>query len=177
MTLIPFADLPDHAHLWVFPASRRLSREELEELGGATDQFLAQWTAHSVPLSTGREIRDDQFVLVAVDESAAGASGCSIDALVRFIRDQEKPLGVVFTDNAPVYYREAGGGVRRVSRAEFQELVKRGTVGPDTVVFDNTVQTVGALRAGKWERPAAQSWHGALLKTALSSPASVPGPG
>jgi hypothetical protein len=33
-------------------------------------------------------------------------------------------------------------------------------VTPSTPVFDNTITTVGELREGAWERPAAESWHG-----------------
>jgi hypothetical protein len=61
-----------------------------------------------------------------------------------------------------VAYRE-GGEVVRVPRARFGELAERGTVGPDTTVFDNTVATVGALRAGKWETAARRTWHGRVF--------------
>jgi len=30
----------------------------------------------------------------------------------------------------------------------------------DTIVFDNTVTSVGDVRSGRWERPAAGAWHG-----------------
>jgi hypothetical protein len=37
--------------------------------------------------------------------------------------------------------------------------VEREEVGEETMVFDNTARTVGALRAGEWERPFRESWH------------------
>ena len=37
------------------------------------------------------------------------------------------------------------------------------TVTGATVVFNNTVSTVGDLRGGRWEVPASESWHAALL--------------
>ncbi len=49
---------------------------------------------------------------------------------------------------------------RPASREEFTQLVDEGAVGPDTVVFDNTIQTTGALRDRRWEVPARRSWHG-----------------
>ena len=160
MPLIPFQDLPDHARLWTFAASRRLTDQEAFPFLAATDEFLAGWTAHGVPLATAREWRFDQFLFVAVDEAAAGASGCSIDALVRSVRALERDLEVTLTDNRPVWFRAPGGEIRCLSREEFQRLVDAGAVGPDTVVFDNTIQTVGALRDGSWEVPARRSWHG-----------------
>ena len=30
----------------------------------------------------------------------------------------------------------------------------------DTIVFDNTITRVGDVRSGRWERPAADAWHG-----------------
>ena len=30
---------------------------------------------------------------------------------------------------------------------------------PDTIVFDNTIQSVSSLRNGRWELPAKASWH------------------
>jgi len=32
-------------------------------------------------------------------------------------------------------------------------------VGPDTVVFDNTVTRLKDARLGRWEVPARESWH------------------
>ena len=177
MPLIPFAQLPDNARLWTFAAARRLTAQEARPFLAATDEFLVRWTAHKVPLATAREWRFDQFLFVAVNEAAAGASGCSIDALVHFMRDAEKLLGVRLTDNGLVWFRNAGGDVVATSRADFQRLADTGTVDPDTVVFDNALITVGALREGKWEIPASRSWHSRAFFPAPTSPLSRMGEG
>jgi hypothetical protein len=158
--LTPFERMPGDARLWVFAASQTLNKDQGSRLLAATDAFLAGWSAHRVPLSTARELRYDQFLFVAADEAAAGASGCSIDALVRFMRDVEGQIGARLTDNGLVWFRDPAGNVLCVSRAEFQDLADRGAARADTIVFDNTVQTVGALRGGQWELPAKLSWHG-----------------
>lgn len=160
MPLIPFDQLPDSARLWAFAASRRLTEQEAAPFLAATDEFLVAWTAHKVPLAAASAWRYGQFLFVAVDESAAGASGCSIDALVRFMRDTERGLGVRLTDNGSVWFRAPNGDVACTSREGFRKLAEEGAVGPDTVVFDNTIQTVGALRERRWELPANRSWHG-----------------
>ena len=159
MPLIRFEQLPDAARLWVFAASRRLTDQETAPFLDATDVFLVAWTAHKVPLATARELRHDQFIFVAVDESAAGASGCSIDALVRFMRDAERGLGIRLTDNGAVWFRASNRDVACTSREGFRQLAEQGSVGLDTIVFDNTIQTVGALRDGRWELPANRAWH------------------
>ncbi len=158
MPRIPFDQLPTDARLWIFAAERPLAAAESRRVLEETDAFIAQWMAHGVPLSAGRELRRDQFVLVGVDERAAGVSGCSIDALVRRMQQLETVLGLELINNGPVIYRE-GDAVIRVSRERFAELAAAGTVGPNTRVFDNTLTRVGDLQAGKWEVKAADSWH------------------
>lgn len=158
MPRISFEELPSDARLWIFAAERPLSTEESNRVLEATDAFIDEWAAHGVPLTAGRELRYNQFVLVGVDERAAGVSGCSVDALVRRMQQLEQVLDVELVNNGPVLYRE-GNVIERVSRERFAELAASGTVGPSTRVFDNTLTRVGDLVAGKWEVKAADAWH------------------
>jgi hypothetical protein len=159
MPRVQFNQLPSDARLWIFAAERALTPSESDRVLQETDSFISQWMAHGVPLTAGRDLRHDRFLLIGVDERAAGASGCSIDALVRRMQQLETVLGVELVNNAPVLYRE-GESIERVSRDRFSELAAAGTVGPNTRVFDNTLARVGDLQAGKWEVRAAESWHG-----------------
>ena len=158
MPRIPFDELPADARLWIFPASRALTEEERGRVLAETDAFIDQWTAHGVPLSAARDIRHGQFVLVGVNERAAGVSGCSVDALVRRMGHLQSALGVEFTNNAPVLFR-SGAKIERVPRERFAELAANHEVGPDTVVFDNTIESVDDVRSGRWEVRAADAWH------------------
>ena len=158
MPHISFDQLPPDARLWICAAERPMSAAESARVLDETDSFINQWMAHGVPLTAGRDLRHNQFVLVGVDERAAGVSGCSIDALVRRMQQLEKVLGLELVNNGPVLYRE-GDAIERVSRDRFAELAASGTVGPNTRVFDNTLTRVGDLLAGKWEVKAADAWH------------------
>jgi hypothetical protein len=158
MARIRFDELPSDARLWIFAAERPLSAAESGRIFEETDAFIDGWMAHGVPLRAARDLRYDQFVLVGVDERAAGVSGCSIDALVRRMQQLESVLGLQLIDNGPVLYRE-GDAVVRVSRDRFAELAAAGTVSPSTRVFDNTLTRVGDLLAGKWEVKAGDAWH------------------
>ena len=96
---------------------------------------------------------------VAVDQRTAGPSGCSIDALVNQMKELEHEFGVELVNHAPVLFRR-GTNVERVSREDFAELVAAGQVDLETTVFNNTLQVLGDVRAGRWEVPVSKSWHG-----------------
>lgn len=159
MPAIPFGQLPDTARLWIFAAERELSAAEQSTLLARVDRFLNQWTAHGTPLVSGRELRETRFLFVAVDEARAGVSGCSIDALVRGLKALEPEIGVPLVDSSPVWYRDHGS-IRGAGRERFTELAAAGAVTRRTPVFDTTLATVGDLRAGRWEVPAGNAWHG-----------------
>lgn len=159
MPRIDFDALPDHGRLWVFPSSRPLTEEEMSRLLVEVDTFLDGWAAHGVPLTSGREMRADTFLLVGVDEDASEPSGCSIDALVNRLSALGDELGIRLVDHAPVWYRDADE-VRAASRGEFRTLALEGTVDDATVVFDTALTRLSELRATGLERPARDSWHG-----------------
>ena len=156
---VPFNELPADARLWIFAAERALAPAEQERLLQRVDAFLDAWKAHGDPLAAARDVRYDRFLFVGVDESAAGASGCSIDAMVRELSMLERELGLELVNHGPVLYR-TGTDIARLDRPGFAELARRGAVTPETTVFDNTLTRVGDLRAGRWEVPARETWHG-----------------
>ena len=158
MPILPFEHLPDSARLWVFAAERALGPDEQRALLDRVDGFLAKWAAHGTPLASGRELRYGRFLFIAVDEARAGVSGCSIDALIRDLKALERAGGVPLVDSAPVWYRD-GEAIRGASRERFSKLAQAGAVTSETPVFDNTVETLGALRSGRWETRLGQAWH------------------
>ena len=158
MPLVDVEQLPQDARVWIFAADRALAPAEQERLLAHVDAFIGQWAAHDTPLTAGRELRYDRFLFVAVDQRLAGPSGCSIDALVRRMKQLEQELGVELVNHAPVVFR-AGDEIRRVRRDQFAALASSGEVDPGTTVFDNSLTRLGDVRAGRWETPAANAWH------------------
>lgn len=164
MPCLPFSTMPDDARLWVFPAARALTPDDAVRLGAEVERFIDGWAAHGEPVHGAYELREGRFLLVAADEHATGVSGCSIDTLFRRLSALERELdGNTLTDMGRVWYRAAGGEVESVGRTAFRALAGGGEVGPATPVFDPTVASVGALRAGRFELPAAEAWHARLL--------------
>ncbi|MCL4810889.1 MAG: hypothetical protein KJ061_00315 [Vicinamibacteraceae bacterium] len=156
---ISFDALPDSARLWIFGAGSPVTGDTERRLLETVDAFLETWTAHRRALSAARDWRDQRFLLVGVDEQAAGVSGCSVDALVRGVRELEAASGVSLLDSFLVFYRGADAAVASVTRDEFRRLARAGVVSPETRVFDTTVERVGDVRAGRFEAPASATWH------------------
>lgn len=163
MSHVALDALPGDARVWCFAASDALPDDAIDELRSSMEAFIERWTAHRAELRAGYDFVHDRFVVVAVDESRVGASGCSIDALTSEIRRLEDVAGVSLLDAAPVWYRDDAGEIHRVSRDGFRRLAADGRVGPDTMVFDLTVDRLDAVRTGAWEVEAGRSWHAVLL--------------
>ncbi|MDQ8158225.1 MAG: hypothetical protein P3B76_00480 [Gemmatimonadota bacterium] len=165
MPVVNFDALPDDARAWVFGAAAPVVGAAAQSLLSTVDAHLATWRAHGAPLVCARLWRDDRFVVIGVDEGATGATGCSIDGLFHVLRDIESLVGTTLVGGGTVYWRDAAGAVVSGARPVFREAAAAGTVVLETPVFDTTVTTVGAYRAG-FEKAAAESWHGKLLPVA-----------
>ena len=68
------------------------------------------------------EIRYNRFIILIVDESHAGASGCSIDKSVHFMQQLEQEYGINLFDRFNLAYRN-GEEILSVPRAKFEELL------------------------------------------------------
>ena len=165
MSLSPIDELPDSSRTWVFGADRPPGPDAAAQVLDRMRAFLEDWTAHRRHLRAALDWRHERFLIVAVDESSAAASGCSVDDLMGLLAALEEETGLGLVDTAPVWFRDPreDGRVRTVDRSRFRELAEAGEVGPATVVFDLTVDSLEAVRSGRWEAPAGETWHASLL--------------
>ena len=162
MPLIEIEALPDDARAWVFGADKTIEAPASTVLLREVDGFLSRWNAHGAPLTVGRDWRYGRFLTVAVDQSTAGASGCSIDGLFRSLKALEPRLGASLVTSGLVFYRDTNGIIQSVDRDRFTTLGAEGKIPPGTHVFDPSVTTLGEWRA-RFELEVAQSWHAGLL--------------
>lgn len=158
MPRVDISKLPDSSRLFLYNASRSLQAGERELLKVNLEAFLDQWAAHGSPLVVGYELPYDQFIVIAVDDSQVGPSGCSLDASYQFFKAFTERTGIDILDAPDVCFRE-GDGVRCVTRAAFRTIADAGEVDGSTIVFNNMTSTLGEYRAGRWEIPARESWH------------------
>jgi len=168
MSVIQFEDLPDHSRVWVFGSDRTLDANQEKTLMSIVDPFLQQWRAHGAELTVGRDWRAGRFLTIGVDQSTAGASGCSIDGLFRELKRLDSKLGASMVTSGLIFYKDANGAVQSVDREKFTELGASGQIGPQTRVFDTTVTSLAEWRA-RFEIDLKDSWHARLAK--LKQPA------
>lgn len=78
-------ELPENSRVWIFGASQLLELAQIEALRSQLDQFVSDWTAHGSRLSAGYAVLHDSILIVAVDETVAPPSGCSIDKVFKLL--------------------------------------------------------------------------------------------
>lgn len=148
--------LSSDAHIWIFGISPSLDATKSDVVLRQVDAFLDNWASHGTPIRGARELREGSFLIIAADAQTE-KSGCSIDRMFGTLKALERDLSVQILDSTRVFLRDQGT-VRALPRQAFRE-----NADADTPVFDTTAERLGEVRTGRWERPAAESWHRQLL--------------
>ena len=161
--IVPFDSLPDDSRIWIFPSNRILDSNEEEVLLRSTLVFLEEWTAHNRSLTASAKVEDHTFLVVAVDESVTGASGCSIDKLHRFVREAESQLGVRLMERLNVVL--PGNPLSIVHSSQIPSLINAGELDSVSLVYDTTLAHLGQFRQ-QFRVPLKQTWLSRYLKEA-----------
>jgi hypothetical protein len=154
---ISFSELPSHARVWIYQSDRVFTQEELTKIEAASQGFLTQWTAHGSELKAGVDFRYDRFIILGLNESIQSASGCSIDASVRFIQSIEEEFSVILMDKMNVTYRNKEH-IQYIPLKDFRKMAKKKQIPSSAIVFNNLVLDKGEYET-QWEVPASSSWH------------------
>lgn len=152
----------ENSRVWVYQSDKKLTDGEVQQIKVRLDSFVVNWTAHNSQLKAKAEIRYNRFLILIVDESQAGASGCSIDKSVNFMKQIEPEYKLNLLDRFNLAYRE-GDEVLSAPRHVFEDMIKQGSIDTDTIVFNNMVQNLTELQT-KWEVPFKDSWHIQLFR-------------
>ena len=156
MTL-PFNEMPANSRIWIYQSDRKLNDSELDQIKLKLTDFLKNWTAHGDDLKSSFEIRYDRFIIIALNEKSAKASGCSIDACVHFIQQIEKDYNISLLDKMNVCFKQ-GEYVQYKELKDFKKLVKNKAVTAKTIIFDNLITNKHDFE-NFWEIPIAESWY------------------
>jgi hypothetical protein len=150
------------SRVWVYVAERPLTAAEQDGIQQALEQFTRNWTAHNDALHAGAEVFAQQVILLYVDETRAGASGCSIDKSVHFLEQLSRQFQVDLFDRMRFGWVHPEKGVVFSDKNAFAALVKDGMIHSDTPVIHTLAGSVSELRE-HWLQPYGQSWHARLM--------------
>ena len=150
------------SRVWIYQSNRILNSDELEKISNKLSAFTKSWTAHNQQLEATFEIKYNRFLILIVDETQAGASGCSIDKSVHLMKELEQQFQIDLFNRFNIAYK-IGDEVQSVSREEFEELITKGGITSDTIVFNNLVPDYGQYLE-EWEVPFKDSWHAKVFK-------------
>ncbi len=150
------AEMPVHARIWVYKTPRLLGQAEQKLVRERGADFAAGWAAHGAPLDACVDVLHDRFVVIAVDEEQAHASGCSIDKSVGFIKQLEYDLNLMLTDRMIVIF-DQDEKIVSCRLQELPDLIKEGIITGDTMIYDDLVGTIGDLR-DRFHVPLRESW-------------------
>jgi len=153
---VAFDHLPPQARVWIYQASRPLAETEIMSLLPRLAAFAEEWTSHGRQLAASAQFLHRQFLVIGLDEAVAGASGCSIDASVRFVQELEQRLGVTLLEKSRMAFL-SNGELRLLTRRELREAIAAGQVQAHTLYFNNTLTTKAQLD-DQWPAPAGQTW-------------------
>lgn len=138
-----FEHLPDSSRVWIYTSNKPLT-DQKELINRELDRFITNWAAHGEQLYGAGAVLNDYFVVLAVDESKVGASGCSIDSSVAFIRSLASKYSVDLFDRMNVL----------IQLNDHNKLVRFSDLDsyPNCLIFDPMVTELGELRKN-WLKP------------------------
>lgn len=146
----------EESRVWVYMSNRPFTGDESDSIEAALTEFCRDWTAHGSQLHAEGEVRYNQFIVLMVDESAAGASGCSIDKSVHFIQTIERKYQVQLFNRLLVGWMN-GNSIQVAPLNQLQQYIDSNVLRDETLVFNNAVTTKKELDKN-WMLPFSKSW-------------------
>ena len=156
-----FSNFQSSSRLWIYTASKEFNPEELKHIDTSISQFCSLWTAHDVKLKAGGALLFNRLLILVVDESQAGASGCSIDKSVNFVKQLGAELNCDFLIRNLVGIQHYGK-YQWVDFKEIPALLEKGEINSETKVIDQQIKTLSELE--QIEKPLANTWLSRYLK-------------
>src|SRR4030095_6492332 len=144
------------SRVWIYQCNRLFTLNETLEIEELLKEFVIQWKSHGVSVKGSAHLFFGQFIVLIADETATGVSGCSTDSSVRLIKDIEQRFAVNMFDRITLAF-VIKDKVQLLPMSQLQYAVDNGLISPDTLYFNNLVQTKEELEAN-WIIPVKNSW-------------------
>jgi hypothetical protein len=153
---VSFEALPCTARIWIYQSTRKFDAQELKKISETATAFCEQWTAHGHSLKTSFSIDHQQFLILAVDEASAGASGCSIDGSVRMLKQLQGELGTDFFERTKIPFL-VENEVVLVNTSDLKKAFSDGVLNSASLTFNILTATKEELEKG-WIVPSGKTW-------------------
>lgn len=160
--LISFHKMPDYARVWVYQANKSLSDSEVQTIQQVLENQINNWAAHGASLAGSVQVLHNRFVIVAVDEMQNQASGCSIDASTRWLKDLGAEMNLDFFDRSVAFIKN--GELKTVEIGKIKPLVTDDILTPDTLIFNNLVPNIQEFK-NNWNVKVSDSWMKRYFQT------------
>ena len=154
-----FPHCSPQARVWIYQADRNLLPSEIVFIEKALPSFLAEWAAHGEKLAAYGTVLHHRFLVLAVDEAQAMASGCSIDASVHWVSHMQQQLQVNFFDRLHIVAQDENGDLFDFNVQATENMLNNGQLSSQTLIFDNTIKNYDEL-LNAWQKPLSQTWLG-----------------
>ena len=151
-----FDQMPDDARLWIYQCNRKFSPAEIEGINSSLREFLASWDAHGIALKSSYRLYYDQVIILAVDQSSHGASGCSIDASVAFMKSLERTYGISLTDRSQIGF-VIDEEIIVLNLSQIKEAITSDKIKPEDIILNNAVSSVAEFKKS-WYQTVNHSW-------------------
>ena len=144
------------SRVWIYLSSREFAATEVSELNELIRKFCVQWAAHGKNLQAQGEVLHQRFIVLMVDETKTGASGCSIDTSIHFIQKIERDYNTQLFNRTLVAFKK-GEQVRVINGSEAKEMLNEQRLDQETPIYNTLVKTKEEFDR-KFVIPLRESW-------------------
>ncbi len=153
--LVDFITISDESRLWIYGCESKLTDYQKEVILNKVSAYLKTWDYHNNPLTAAVTIKEDHFIVVALDDSEFGVGGCSIDSLQRIIQELENELSISLLNRLNIFCR-IEGTIKCFPTFELADHANK-----ETLFYDLTIQKKGDLY--NWLKLVEEGWCANLI--------------
>lgn len=153
--LLP-ADFDPTSKVWVYQSNRPFTLSEVLEVEDILNRFSGEWHSHGAGLKNFVTVFFGQFIVLMADDTHTHVGGCSTDSSMRKMKEIETRFGVSLFDRQTFAFL-VKDKIEVLPAAQLDYAVKNGFITPDTIYFNNLVQTKLELE-NSWLIQIKDSW-------------------
>lgn len=159
-------DLPANSRIWMYASLKDLSESQINDIENKVELFLNEWDAHGKKLEGAFGIFHKRFLVLAANESATQASGCSIDKSTGVFREIENQYQLGLLEKGLVFF-ESNGEIKHIHFSQLEKVIEDGLMNDKTIVYDTTISTLQDLQ-DNFRTALENTWMKRYLKQKMS---------